>query len=135
MRDLWIIRRNDYTILADCGTVTPDSTVAALRQLGQVPGRHIAILEDVPDLGARNQAEHYRMGRIAAENAEILLAWGVNGRRMVMGAITGGMREQKAMTFDDQNALAATLHRMTKPGDTVLFVGSFERLEQLFPDE
>ena len=135
MRDLVIIRKKDYTVLADCGPLTPESAVAALCRLGAEPGRHIAILEGMPDLGPRNQAEHYRVGRIAAENAEILLAWGLNGRRMVMGAITGGIAEQKSMTFDDLHALSATLHRMTKPGDTVLFVGSLERFKELFPED
>ena len=36
--------------------------------LGKKPGRHIAVLGDMLELGVCTQAEHYRVGRIAAEN-------------------------------------------------------------------
>ena len=72
----------------------------------------------------RTQAEHYRVGRIAAENADIVLAYGPSSGRVVSGAITGGMPDNRAMAFDDQTHLVATLQRLAKPGDVMLFKGS-----------
>lgn len=113
-----------YTIIKDCYNAGPESMAAALRVLGSKPGRHIAVLGDMLELGMRTQAEHYRVGRIAAENAEVLLAYGPNGHRVINGAITGGMSTARAMAFEDRHQLVATLQRLAKPGDVMLFKGS-----------
>ena len=88
------------------------------------------------ELGACTQAEHYRVGRIAAEKAQLLLAFGPNGHRVLSGAITGGMPDSRAMAFEDREKLASTLKRLAKPGDVILFKGSrgmhMERILELF---
>ncbi len=119
-----IFEVKNYTIISDCYNAGPESMAAALRVLGAKTGRHIAVLGDMLELGVRTQAEHYRVGRIAAENADIVLAYGPNAGRVVSGALTGGMPDNKAMAFEDRNQLAATLQRMAKPGDVLLFKGS-----------
>ena len=113
-----------YTIIKDCYNAGPESMAAALRVLGAKPARRIAVLGDMLELGVRTQAEHYRVGRIAAENADILLAYGPNADRVVSGALTGGMGAEKALEFTDRDQLAATLRRMAKAGDVILFKGS-----------
>ena len=112
------------TIIKDCYNAGPESMAAALEVLGRKEGRHVAILGDMLELGACTQAEHYRVGRIAAEKADILLAFGPNGTRTLSGAITGGMSENKAMAFEDRDKLITVLKRMVKPGDVLLFKGS-----------
>ncbi len=119
-----IFVKNGYTIIKDCYNAGPESMAAALEVLGKKEGRHVAVLGDMLELGACTQAEHYRVGRIAAEKADILLAFGPNGMRTLSGAITGGMSETKAMAFEDRQKLIATLKRMAKPGDVLLFKGS-----------
>ena len=76
------------------------------------------------ELGACSQAEHYRVGRIAAEKADIVLAYGPNGCRVISGALTGGMPDARAKAFEDRKELVAALKRMSKPGDVILFKGS-----------
>ena len=95
----------------------------ALIRLGECPGRRVAVLGDMLELGVCTRAEHYRIGRIAAENVQILLTYGPNAERMIIGAITGGMPPAKAMAFDDGDKLLSTLSALIKPGDTVLFKG------------
>ena len=119
-----IIEENGYTVINDCYNAGPESMAAALRVLGNKPGRHVAVLGDMLELGKCSQAEHYRVGRIAAENAQIVLAYGENAKRLISGALTGGMKPDKAMAFTDQDQLVATLQRMAKPGDVMLFKGS-----------
>ncbi len=114
----------NFTIISDCYNAGPESMAAALRVLGARPGRHIAVLGDMLELGVRTQAEHYRVGRIAAENADIVLAYGPNAGRVVSGAVTGGMPDSKALAFEQRDQLVATLQRMAKPGDVLLFKGS-----------
>jgi len=119
-----IYQRGGYTIINDCYNAGPESMAAALEVLGRREGRHVAVLGDMLELGACTQAEHYRIGRIAAEKAEILLVYGPNGPRVLSGAFTGGMSDTKAMAFSDRDRLVATLKRMAKPGDVLLFKGS-----------
>ena len=119
-----IYRHGDYTIISDCYNAGPESMAAALEVLGRREGRHVAVLGDMLELGACTQAEHYRVGRIAAEKADLLLVYGPNGPRVLSGAFTGGMSDTKAMAFEDRDKLAAALKRMAKPGDVILFKGS-----------
>lgn len=112
------------TIIKDCYNAGPESMAAALKVLGNKPGRHVAVLGDMLELGVCTQAEHYRVGRIAAEKADLLLAYGPNGSRMISGALTGGMPDTKARAFTDRDQLVATLKRLVKPGDVLLFKGS-----------
>ena len=119
-----ILSVKGYTIIKDCYNAGPESMAAALRVLGKKPGRRVAVLGDMLELGVCTQAEHYRVGRIAAENAELVLAYGPNSDRVISGALTGGMKESKAMAFTDRDRLVDTLKRLAKPGDVLLFKGS-----------
>ena len=119
-----IFEKNGVTIIQDCYNAGPESMAAALNVLGNRSGRKIAVLGDMLELGVCTQAEHYKVGRIAAEKADILLAFGPNSVRMLNGALTGGMQESKARAFTDRERLAAVLKQLAKPGDTILFKGS-----------
>lgn len=114
----------DVAVIRDCANAGPESMARALRELGAVTGRRVAVLGDILDLGVCTQAEHYRVGRIAAENVDILLAYGPNAPRVVSGAVTGGMRPAKAKAFEDETKLLSTLDCLVKPGDTLLFKGA-----------
>ena len=113
-----------YTIIKDCYNAGPESMAAALNVLGNKPGRRVAVLGDMLELGVCTQAEHYKVGRIAAEKADFLLAYGPNSVRMLNGARTGGMTETKARAFTDRNRLVTVLKQIVKPGDVILFKGS-----------
>ena len=119
-----IFQTNGYTIIKDCYNAGPESMAAALAVLGSKEGRRLAVLGDMLELGVRTQAEHYKVGRIAAVKANILLAYGPNSVRMVYGAITGGMSHHAARAFTDRERLIAVLKQIAKPGDVILFKGS-----------
>ncbi len=127
-----IFQAGKYTIIKDCYNAGPESMAAALNVLGNRQGRRVAVLGDMLELGICTQAEHYKVGRIAAEKADILLGYGPNSGRMVSGAITGGMSDTCAKAFDDKGKLVAVLKKMAQPGDVILFKGSRGmRLEQV----
>ena len=117
-----IFEAKGCTIIKDCYNAGPESMAAALAVLGKRKGRKIAVLGDMLELGVSTQAEHYRVGRIAAEKADILMTYGPNGERTASGAVTGGMKN--VFCFDSHAALAAELKRITREGDTLLFKGS-----------
>lgn len=119
-----IFEKNGVTIIQDCYNAGPESMAAALSVLGNKKSQRIAVLGDMLELGVRTQAEHYKVGRIAAEKADVLLAYGPNSIRMLNGALTGGMSKKNARSFTDRDRLVEVLKQRTKPGDTVLFKGS-----------
>ena len=119
-----IYKAGEYTIIQDCYNAGPESMAAALNVLGRRQGRKIAVLGDMLELGDRTQAEHYRVGRIAAEKADMVFAYGPNADRILSGAITGGMPTGKAHAFDDRDACASALRRAARPDDIILFKGS-----------
>ncbi len=119
-----IYEKNGYTIIQDCYNAGPESMNAALNVLKNRPGRHIAVLGDMLELGVCADAEHYKIGRIAAEKADVLLAYGPTSMRMLYGAITGGMPQSRARAFTDPERLVEALRQLAKPGDVLLFKGS-----------
>jgi len=119
-----IFRSEEYTIIKDCYNAGPESMAAALGVLGNRPGRRIAVLGDMLELGDCAQAEHYKVGRIAAEKADLVFAYGPFAGRVIDGTITGGMPESNCQAFDDRDKMAAALKRAAKPGDVLLFKAS-----------
>ena len=113
---------NGYTIIRDCYNAGPESMAAALSVLGNRGGRRIAVLGDMLELGERAPQEHEKVGALAAQKAQLLLAYGPNSEKMVAGAIAAGMSDARA--FADRADLAAALKTLAQPGDTILFKGS-----------
>lgn len=121
-----IYEENGFTIIDDCYNAGPESMEAALNVLREhaCSGKRIAVLGDMLELGSRAMAEHYRVGRLAAEAADMILAYGKHSERIITGAVTGGMNTKSAVHYDDQSEMAQALCRAAKPGDVLLFKGS-----------
>ena len=119
-----IFQKNGYTIIKDCYNAGPESMAAALSVLGNRPGRRIAVLGDMLELGDAAWAEHYKIGRIAAEKADMVFAYGPMSQRVLSGTITGGMPETMGRAFEDRDELVMALKRAAKPGDVLLFKAS-----------
>ncbi len=119
-----ILKEGEYTIIKDCYNAGPESMAAALGVLGNRHGRRIAVLGDMLELGDCAQAEHYKVGRIAAEKADMVFAYGPYAGRVIDGTITGGMPETMGRAFEDRDELVKALKRAAKPGDILLFKAS-----------
>ena len=134
-----IYQAGEYTIISDCYNAGPESMAAALLVLGRKKGRRIAVLGDMLELGDCSWAEHYRIGRIAAENTDMIFAYGPTSGRVVGGAITGGMDPRKARSFETHEEMARALKAIARPGDVLLFKGShgmhMEKVPELFLKE
>lgn len=119
-----IFQEGEYTIIKDCYNAGPESMAAALGVLGNRHGRRIAVLGDMLELGDCAQAEHYKVGRIAAEKADMVFAYGPYASRVIDGTVTGGMPESMGRAFTDRDELVRELKRAVKPGDILLFKAS-----------
>ncbi len=113
-----IFEAKGMTIIKDCYNAGPESMAAALAVLGKRSGRRIAVLGDMLELGDCAPAEHERVGRIAAQNADITMAYGPHAAFVARGA--GGNCE----IFDDRQVMAQRLKTLASHGDVVLFKGS-----------
>ncbi len=119
-----IFQAGEYTIIKDCYNAGPESMAAALNVLAGRKGRKIAVLGDMLELGTSAHPEHYKLGRIVAQKADLLFAYGPHGQVVVDGAITGGMEADCVSAYTDHQALAEALKQAAKPGDILLFKGS-----------
>ena len=119
-----IFKAGEYTIIKDCYNAGPESMAAALTVLGSKSGRKVAVLGEMLELGDCTPAEHYKIGRLAAEKADIVLAYGPNSERVLKGAITGGMADTKVYAFEDRERLVKMLRQLARPGDVLLVKGS-----------
>ena len=130
-----ILQSQGMTLICDYYNAGPESMAAALEVLGSKQGRRIAVLGDMLELGVRSPAEHYRIGRIAAQKADAVFAYGPNSIRVLNGCITGGMPETKARAFTDRDQLVEALKRFVQPGDTLLIKGSRGMKMELIRDQ
>ena len=113
-----IYEKNGFTIINDCYNAGPESMAASLAVLGAKPGRKIAVLGDMLELGDCAPAEHHKLGVTAAKNADLIFVYGPNGCHVAAGA------GEKARCFDTHEAAAQALKAAALPGDTILFKGS-----------
>jgi len=119
-----IFQSYGYTVIKDCYNAGPESMAAALNVLGNRPGRKIAVLGDMLELGDSAQEEHEKVGRLAARKADLVYAYGPYGSSVRDGALVEGMVETFALAFETREACAEALRAEAKTGDVLLFKGS-----------
>lgn len=117
-----IFTHKGMTIIKDCYNAGPESMAAALQVLGNRPGRKIAVLGDMLELGSHSASAHEKVGILAAKHADILLCYGKESQAMLKGAIEASAGQAKH--YSDKLALAQELKAMARPGDVLLFKGS-----------
>jgi len=124
------------TVLDDTYNANPDSMEAALATLGSVPapGRRIAVLGRMGELGDHASAGYQRIGRAAAKSADTLIAVGAETVALTETARASGLKEVHE-TSDTEEA-AGLLRKFAREGDIVLVKGSraarMERVIQNF---
>lgn len=111
------------SILDDSYNANPDSMVAALQTLGQMPGRRIAVLGQMNELGAQSDAGHRRVGEAAArEKIDCVITVGGIASGIADAAREHGVKH--ALTPETTTEAAALLRSLARHGDTVLIKGS-----------
>ncbi len=110
------------TLLDDTYNAGPESVSADLGILADTPGRKIAVLGDMLELGEIEEEAHRRVGRRAAEVAEILFTYGPRARLIAEAAKEAGLSATRH--FDDKQELSAALIAEIRAGDFVLLKAS-----------
>src|SRR4051812_46396571 len=100
-------------IVDDCYNANPMSMRAALDELARAPGRRVAVLGDMLELGPDEVRYHEEIGEYANERADVLVA---------VGPLAEHMAGDRAAT--DAQEAAAIVREMMAPGDTILLKAS-----------
>ena len=119
-----IFAAKDCTIIKDCYNAGPESMAAALRVLKNRTGRRIAVLGEMLELGEHAQQAHENVGKLAAECADVLLAFGLSREYMRAGAVVAGMPQENTGCFETREDMAESLRQNCQEGDVLLFKGS-----------
>ncbi len=111
---------DNIVLINDCYNANPISMRAALDDLAQsAPGRRVAVLGDMLELGPQERALHREIGAYARERGVGLL--------VTVGPLASGMGEDldaPVYRVPDARAAAAVLPDLLRAGDTVLVKGS-----------
>jgi UDP-N-acetylmuramoyl-tripeptide--D-alanyl-D-alanine ligase len=111
------------TVIDDCYNANPDSVRAALASLRALPGRHVAILGDMNELGPRSEELHRETGVEAARaGLDSLICCGERSQSTLEGYIEAGGRNGRH--FPSKQALTECLSELIVQGDTVLVKAS-----------
>jgi len=116
-----IVRVGSLTILDDSYNASPASMVAALELLATLPGRHVAVLGEMRELGEAHERGHRDVGAAAADLADIVVVVGREASGIAAGAVSLG---EAVVAVPDRDGALAVLRDMLRPGDSVLVKAS-----------
>ncbi len=112
------VHRGEYTVVNDAYNANPDSVESALRTVAAMPGRHLAVLAIMAELGVIAEDEHVRLGSLAAELGFDPVV--VVGEDPGFAAGAGSVARPVA----DAGIAATVIRHEVQPGDVVLVKGS-----------
>jgi UDP-N-acetylmuramoyl-tripeptide--D-alanyl-D-alanine ligase len=104
---------NGAVVVNDCYNANPMSMRAALDELSRAPGRRVAVLGDMLELGPDERRFHEEVGAYARERADVLVTVGPRAEAM------GG-----DLAAPDAATAARLVDELVQPGDTVLVKAS-----------
>jgi UDP-N-acetylmuramoyl-tripeptide--D-alanyl-D-alanine ligase len=122
-------RGDGVTVINDAYNASPDSTAAALKTLAQItrggPGRSIAVLGEMAELGEYAQEEHDRIGRLVVRlNISQLVVVGDRARHIHAAAGLEGSWDGESVFVADPDEAYAFLRGELRSGDVVLVKSS-----------
>lgn len=113
---------NGATLLDDSYNASPASVLAALGVLSEMPGRRLALLGDMLELGSAEAEGHRAVGERAAQVVDALFTVGPRGVQIAVAAKAAGAA--RVRHFDSKDEAAAELQRLLAPGDILLVKAS-----------
>jgi len=130
-----LLRAGDWRLLDDTYNAAPDSMIAALDLLASLPGRRVAVLGEMLELGETSDAAHRQVGGHVARSANLLVAVGPMAALYAKGARSAGMAAAAIVETADRDAALVALERRLRPGDVVLLKASRGAELDLLVDE
>ena len=118
-----IIKTPHYTILDDAYNACPTSVEAAIEVLETAPGRKVAILGDMKELGKNSDKFHFQLGQyVGKSNVDLLICVGENSEKTYMGAKMS--TDNEVQYFKTVDECIKELPKLLKDDDTILVKAS-----------
>jgi len=117
----------DLTLILDCYNANPTSMHAVLEELARrpAPGRRVAVLGDMFELGPMAEDAHKAVGRlVASAGIDLVCAVGEQSALLVGEALRQGLPASRVTWAADGEEAARWLRSRLEAADTVLFKGS-----------
>ncbi len=119
-----LVRLRGTTVIDDSYNASPGSVTAALDLLAGLPGRRIAVLGEMLELGDRHAAGHTAVGDVAGRIAELLIVVGQGATGIVEGAHAAGLDASRIHHVADADDALEALRPRLREGDVVLVKAS-----------
>ena len=120
-----LVRAGGVTIVDDTYNASPGSVAAALELLAGLPGRRIAVLGEMLELGAEHESGHRQAGEAAAAVVDRLVVVGDGRRGIAAGALAAGLDARRRLDGRRPRRRPWTSSAGTsRPGDVVLVKAS-----------
>jgi UDP-N-acetylmuramoyl-tripeptide--D-alanyl-D-alanine ligase len=119
-----LVRRAGVTIVDDSYNASPGSVIAALDLLAGMPGRRVAVLGEMLELGDDAEAGHERVGAAAASVVDRLVVIGGGARGIARAARDAGLASDAIVETPDRFAALEALERLLTRDDVVLVKAS-----------
>ena len=119
-----LVRLRGATIVDDSYNASPGSVLAALDLLAGMPGRRVAVLGTMLELGDGHGAGHVSVGEAAGGTVELLVVVGPEASGIVEGARAAGLDAARIHHVEDVEAALDVLRPRLRDGDTILVKAS-----------
>jgi UDP-N-acetylmuramoyl-tripeptide--D-alanyl-D-alanine ligase len=119
-----LVRAGGVTIVDDSYNASPASVTAALDLLGGLPGRRVAVLGEMLELGDGHEAGHRAVGEAAAAIADLLVVVGAGATGIADGAVAAGLAPGKIVRATTREVAFDLLMPRLRDGDVVLVKAS-----------
>jgi UDP-N-acetylmuramoyl-tripeptide--D-alanyl-D-alanine ligase len=114
--------RGGATVIDDTYNASPASMAAALDLLAEIPGRRVALLGDMVELGSAAREGHLAVGRRAAETADVIHTFGELAGLIAESARNHGHHD--VHHWPSKEAAVDAVASDLKPDDVVLLKAS-----------
>lgn len=119
-----LIKKDGITIIDDCYNANPVSMKASLDVLAVAPGRKLAVLGDMGELGANEKELHVMVGRyFEGKQIDTLFCMGELSMNLA-DAVRECSPQTEIFAMDDREKLIQTLLKYRRYGDTILIKAS-----------
>ena len=119
-----LVRAGGVTIVDDSYNASPGSVTAALDLLAGLPGRRVAVLGEMLELGDAHVAGHLEVGEAAAGVVDLLVVVGDEALAIADGARDAGLDPARVLLAHDRDTALDILRPRLREGDVVLVKAS-----------
>ncbi|MEO5704206.1 MAG: UDP-N-acetylmuramoyl-tripeptide--D-alanyl-D-alanine ligase [Candidatus Limnocylindrales bacterium] len=119
-----VVRLGRITLIDDSYNASPPSVTAALDLLAGLPGRRVAVLGEMLELGKGAATGHREVGTAAAATSDLLVVVGPGASGIAAGAKAAGLDPSRILEARDREAALDLLRSRLRDGDVVLVKAS-----------